>query len=52
MSIKTTLHDNTARLLQLAHNLGQQRIDNLLDLVLLLRLLLVMLLLLLLVAGV
>jgi hypothetical protein len=45
-TVKTTLHNHTARLLQLAQNLRQQRIDNLLDLVLLLALLLVVLLLL------
>jgi hypothetical protein len=47
---RTTLHNNTTRLLQLAQDLRQQRIDNLLDLVLLtlaLTLLLVVLLLLL-----
>lgn len=38
------LHDHTARLLQLAHDLGQQSIDNLFDLVLLLRLLVLLLL--------
>lgn len=46
---KNTLHNNTTRLLQLAQNLRQQRIDNLLDLVLLALALLLMMLLLLLV---
>lgn len=40
MDKEISLHNHTAGLFQLAHNLGQHRIDNLFDLVLLLRLLL------------